>query len=126
MERARIIREYYQLRNFLNRGNKIANQASEVRFEIVQINPSEYRLYATAVGPHESPRIAIAVRGDHKTWGRTGFTQFRFLETYCAEFLHKLEERGGFEKRLRFLPINFMEDSAVELENILEQLLLEI
>ena len=82
MERARVIQDYYQLRNFLNRSNKLANQKSELKFEIVQINPSEYLLYASVVGPDESPRIAIADRGALKTWERTGFTQFRFLETY--------------------------------------------
>jgi hypothetical protein len=126
MERARVIQEYNQLRNFLNRGNKLANQQSELKFEISQINLSEYRLYAMVVRPDESHRIAIAARGVQRSWERTGFTKFNFMEDYCADFLNMFEEKGSRKRGERVLLEDFRQRSVVELQNNLARLLHEL
>ncbi len=88
MERGPIINEYHQLRDYLNRANKLSNQKTELKFEIEQFAIFEYRLYAISQGPYETHKLALAERNRSKTWERTGFTKFRNLEEFCADMLN--------------------------------------
>jgi hypothetical protein len=125
MNRDLIIREYYLLRNFLNRSNKIANQKSELKFIIEQFGMSNYRMYAVIVGQGETHQIAIATRDISKVWERTGLTEFRLFENYCADFLNEFEKKWKFPKSNLTLPLNFINKAEIEIKNNLSTLLLD-
>lgn len=60
MERNLIINEYQQLRVFLNKANKQANQKTEILFEIEVVNGSKYRLYATLKGEQNMQKLGTS------------------------------------------------------------------
>lgn len=91
MERENIIKEYIQLRNLLNRSNKLSNERSELSFEIIEYKPFEYRLFAILESDQEAHKLALAERNRQKIWERTGFTKFKNLEDFCALSLNNYE-----------------------------------
>ena len=80
MERALIVKEINELRVFLNRGNKLANTATELSFKIEQIGVSGYRLFASVTGQSEMHRIILLERERSKNWYSCGYTIFKNLE----------------------------------------------
>lgn len=101
MQREPIVSQYHQLRDHLNRANKLANQKMELEFKIEQYVPDQYRLFAISKNEHESHRIALAERGRNKTWERTGFTRYRQLEEFCAFVLNDREKYFGKKSKIK-------------------------
>lgn len=92
MEREIVLNEYLKLRNYLNQSNKIANEATKLKFEITQISLSEFRMFALVRNRCEEHRIALAVRDKTRSWERSGYTPFRNLEIFCANELNAQED----------------------------------
>lgn len=79
MKREPIISEYIQLRDYLNRANKLSNEKTELKFEIEQFKLFEYRFYAISESQHETHRIALTECSRAKNWERTGLTNYKNL-----------------------------------------------
>lgn len=94
MERGQIVKEYFELREYLNRANKISNLTSKLEFKIEQIELFEYQLCAIIQSKFETHRLALSIRDKRKIWERTGFTRFQILEEYCAKILNKFQENN--------------------------------
>ena len=92
MERGPIISDYFRLRYYLNRANKLSNQVTELRFEIEEVQLFEYNFFAVSQGKNELHKIALAERTGNKIWERTGNTRFGNLEEFCAECLNEFEK----------------------------------
>ena len=91
MERGPIVSDYFRLRDYLNRANKLSNQVTELRFEIEELQLFEYNFFAVSQGKSELHKIALAERTANKTWERTGNTRFGNLEEFCAASLNRFE-----------------------------------
>lgn len=89
MDRQIVINEFLGIRNLLNRGNKLANEKTEFRFKAVIISDEEYRLYAFTRGCSDENRIEICRWAPLEGWERSGFTEFKNFENYCAEFINE-------------------------------------
>ena len=100
MERNLIINEYVQLRTYLNKSNRLANEKTSLDFFIRKINQSEYQLFAFVNGVAEEHKIALAARDRFRNWERTGFTPFKNLENFCANLLNKKEKIDNSEHYL--------------------------
>ena len=124
MERALIIKQYLELRDYLNTANKLANQPTEMKFSIEQVELFKYRLFATIATQHEQHRIALTERGPNKTWERTGHSRFRDLENYVAEFLNQREEERRLLVRSSLIPESALQDWAKKLDAKIKMLLL--
>lgn len=77
MERGPIVSEYYQLRDYLNRANKLSNQKTTMTFKIEEFSLLEYRLYVISTGTYEIHKLALSERNRSKNWECTGFTRFQ-------------------------------------------------
>ena len=124
MERGPIISEYFQLRDDLNRANKLSNQETELTFEIEETRLFEYKLVAVSRGKNESHKIALVERTAGKTWERAGATRFRKLEEFCAACLNEVEDSKAKPKRPRKIPDEFKELMSRKVLNCLKMLLL--
>lgn len=93
MDRNLIIQEYAQLRVYLNKSNKLADEKTILGFEIYRTDNGEYRLFAYVKSSAEKHRVAISIRNRFRNWERTGFSPFESLENFCAELLN-LEEKS--------------------------------
>lgn len=92
MERAPIITQYHQLREYLNRANKVSNQKTQLEFRIEQTELFEYQLCAILQNQFETHRLVIASRDRSRNWERAGFSKFQQLEEYCAVVLNNFEK----------------------------------
>jgi hypothetical protein len=104
MERGPIVSEYFKLRDYLNRANKLSNRITKIGFEIEEIRLFEYKLFAVSSGQNEIHKIAIAERTASKIWERTGNTPFAQLEEFCATCLNDEEKRQAPLNRSRKIP----------------------
>lgn len=77
MERNQILEEYWNLRKLLNLGNKVANEKTELAFEIESLLESEYLLLATVTGKNEIQKIELVRRDRLEGWERSGFTNLK-------------------------------------------------
>ncbi len=103
MERGPIVSEYFKLRDYLNRANKLSNQTTKIDFKISELQLLQYKFFAVSVGADESHRIALAERTAAKTWERTGHTAFSKLEEFCAQSLNDFEKEFALSVRPRKL-----------------------
>ena len=124
MERGPIVSEYHQLRQYLNRANKLSNQKTELKFEIEQTSVIEYRLYAVLVGQFETHRLALAERTRSKTWERTGYTRFVNLEEFCALTLNRIENKRNPNTKSSIVPKELLIEWKQYLSKKLSNLLL--
>jgi hypothetical protein len=89
MKRDSIVDEYFQLKNHINRANKLSNQSTELQFEIEEIRSHEYGLFVKSFGNSEKQKLMIAILSSAKIWERAGYTSFQYLEEFCADCLNK-------------------------------------
>jgi hypothetical protein len=89
--RAKIVSEYFQLRDHLNRANRNANQTTKFTFEIAQVSASKYELFVVSRGKNEVHRIAIAGRSVNSAWERSGRTKFGKFEEFCAHCMNEID-----------------------------------
>jgi hypothetical protein len=129
MERKVIVEEYFQLRDFMNRANRLANQVMEIKFEIEIFDISKYTFYVISRGKNETHRLAIAYRGPGRTWERAGATRFSRFEEFCArclnEFEDNLDDEQAPSKRPRILLDHFKKRLADQMSSRLNMLLLK-
>jgi hypothetical protein len=128
MERVSVVKEYFGLRDYLNRANKLSNQKTELKFEIEQNKLFEFRLYAVSyvisIRVQESHKIAIAERTANRTWERTGHTRFRNLEEFCAQFLNQQEEHLDAFHKLREPSDKILKEWSEQITETMKMLLL--
>jgi hypothetical protein len=124
MERGPIVSEYFRLRDYLNRANKLSNRITKIEFEIEEIRLFEYKFFAVSSGQNEIHKIAVAERTESKIWERTGNTPFAKLEEFCAASLNELEERRGPTNRSRKIPHELRELMTKWISKRLRMLLL--
>lgn len=103
MERVKIVKEYFDLRNLLNKSNKLPDEKTKFRFEIMRIELSEYRFYAIVEGRFEEYKVVLCFRDRSRLWAGAGFTPFQNLEDYCASELNKKEFEMCLDLRSFFL-----------------------
>lgn len=84
MDRNQVLNEYRSLCKLLNQSNKLANEVTRVQFKIEGDGRSEYLLLIGSKGEYEEHRIEIARKGGSSGWERSGFTNFKRLELFCA------------------------------------------
>lgn len=123
MERGPIVGEYHELRDYLNRANKLSNQKSEINFKIEQSGLFEYCLYAVLQCEHETHRLVLAERSRNKTWERAGYSRFRNLEEFCAKVFNEYREQGLSHASIH-LSVHTTNKMTLELEHKLKNLLL--
>ena len=124
MERGPIVSEYFRLRDYLNRANKLSNRITEIGFEVEEVRLLEYKLFAISSGQNEIHKIAIAERTVSKIWERTGNTPFSKLEEFCANCLNELERRRTSLARSRKIPGELRDVMAKQISARLKMLLL--
>lgn len=124
MERGPIVSEYFKLRDYLNRANKLSNRATKIEFEIGEGQLFEYKLFAVSRGQNEVHKIAVAERTASKIWERTGNTPFAQLEEFCAAGLNDFEVRRPYVGRSRKIPDELLETMAKGIATGLKMLLL--
>lgn len=95
MEREPIITQYHQLREYLNRANKVSNQKTQLVFRIEQTELFEYQLSAILQNQFETHRLVLATRDRRRNWERAGFSKFQQLEEYCAYVLNNFEQENN-------------------------------
>jgi hypothetical protein len=122
MERGLIVREYFQLREFMNRANTRPNHTTNMKFEIELNRSNEYTLFAISSGKIETYRLAIAVRGGNRSWERAGTTQFQKLEQFCADFLERFEHDQSTTGRSARLSDGFKQRLEKEISSHLKML----
>lgn len=101
MERGPIVSEYFKLRDYLNRANKLSNRITKIEFEIEEVRLFEYKLFAVSSGQNEVHKIAVAERTASRIWERTGHTPFAQLEEFCAACLNDFEKDRSSAMRSR-------------------------
>jgi hypothetical protein len=122
-ERAKIVGEYFLLRDYMNRANRLSNQATEIKFEIERIGHFGCRLLVVSYSKNEvHHRLSIAERSSDKDWERTGNTGFINLEEYCAQTLSFLERRetqpGKTGPLLDDIMRNLEQELSIRLKNL--------
>ena len=101
-DRNQIVREYFQLRVFLNRANLAANQQTDLKFIITQTDSDRLELLATAKANQHSAKLVLAVKNKPGVWEAGGFSKFRVFENFCCENLNisKASDLTVIEKNL--------------------------
>ena len=85
--REQIIKEYFQLRILLNRSNNLANQKTEMVFEIQSRPNQEFVLVAKLKSDVIRGGLILAKKPKLKNWSAFGFTGLDSLEEYCSDLL---------------------------------------
>jgi hypothetical protein len=115
MERNQVLNEYWNLCKLLNQSNKLADEKTQVRFKIESDGRSEYRLLLEITGDREEHKIEIARKGRSSGWERSGYTNFKILELFCANFLNDLKAQE----------LHSYENAAAKLQKYFDNLLVQ-
>jgi hypothetical protein len=90
--RTQIIKDFFQLRVFLNRSNQLPNQPSQLKFEIRSGGARKLELVATMVCHGRRNSLILAQKLPQYTWQSSGFSTFVHLEDFCSESLNRYPE----------------------------------
>ena len=99
--RSEIVSELFELRVLLNKANLVANQKSELIFDLVESKSysKSKQFICLLKGVNNSSFVVLAEQMGTTAWREPSISRFYYLEGFCASELERIQTTVGLKMK---------------------------